>query len=143
MAKDLYSGQYSKWTNISKLHCNWIIIFFKKIIFQETVADLVGKICQKFNILPAFSERLWLYERELSVRQQEIFYRKLEKNENPLLLSLIWIANQVRCNRQQLIWPPWNRAKVALKWFCIKLAILSGVVCDFGTDGRWPKYLRF
>ena len=54
------------------------------------------KICQKFNILPSFAEKLSLYERELSVRQQEIFYRKVGKEEFPLLLSLVWIANQER-----------------------------------------------
>ena len=42
------------------------------------------------------SPSLHLYERELSVRQQDIFFRKVEDHEIPLLLNFAWSLNQER-----------------------------------------------
>ena len=42
------------------------------------------------------SGRLQLFERELSVTQQDIFYRKLNNDESPLELFMLWKINQER-----------------------------------------------
>ena len=44
---------------------------------KETAADLVSKIRDKFNILEDESGDILLFEREVSVRQQDIFYRRV------------------------------------------------------------------
>ena len=45
---------------------------------SETAADLVDKIRDKFNILEeSEGGEMRLFEREISVRQQDIFYRRL------------------------------------------------------------------
>ena len=40
--------------------------------------------------------RLQLFERELSVTQHDIFYRKLKNDESPLELFMLWKINQER-----------------------------------------------
>ena len=45
---------------------------------SETAADLVDKIRDKFNILEEGRGcEMRLFEREISVRQQDVFYRRL------------------------------------------------------------------
>ncbi len=68
-------------------------VLVMSVTSRETVADLLDRICDKFNILE--SPKLFLYERELSVRQQDIFLRRLADDEIPLLLNFVWSLNQV------------------------------------------------
>ena len=49
----------------------------------------------KFNILDE-GRTLQLFERELSVTQQDIFYRKISPNESPLELFMLWKINGER-----------------------------------------------
>ena len=88
---------------------------------RETAADLVNKIRDKFNILEDHEGNeggeMLLFEREVSVRQQDIFYRRVGDQawvdcytlnttfhlllmyffqEIPLELAFIWSLNHER-----------------------------------------------
>lgn len=77
--------------------------FSKKAIFvvpmtnHETVQDLIDKVVHKFNVMEKCDgdedDTMWLYERELSVSQQDVFFRRLDPAEMPLELFLLWRIN--------------------------------------------------
>lgn len=66
------------------------------LVLQDNIRDLLKKLTERFPVARGECKKLWLFERELSVRQHEIFYRKLREDEIPLELNLIWCANQER-----------------------------------------------
>ncbi len=57
---------------------------------------MLDYLMEKFCIVPEERERLVFYERELSISQQDIFYRKLSMDEIPLDLFLLWRINGER-----------------------------------------------
>ncbi|TRY76697.1 hypothetical protein TCAL_02677 [Tigriopus californicus] len=72
---------------------------------QETCGDLLEKVIDLFHILivpdqtnslMSKTHPLLFYERELSLTQQDIFYRQLEAHEIPLNLTILWSLNQER-----------------------------------------------
>jgi hypothetical protein len=56
---------------------------------------MLHKVISRFKILDG-SEALSIYERELSVSQEDIFYRELDPSEVPLRLSILWSVNRER-----------------------------------------------
>ena len=60
----------------------------------DNTEKVLQMIIKKFQIVD--SEKIEIYERELSLTLHEIFYRKLEANENPLTLFILWKLNQER-----------------------------------------------
>ena len=50
----------------------------------------------KFRIVLEEAQHLQIFERELSVSQQDIFFRKLADEEHPLELFMLWKINGER-----------------------------------------------
>ena len=67
----------------------------KRTFFLSLAQDLLEDVVAKFNILDE-GRTLQLFERELSVTQQDIFYRKISPNESPLELFMLWKINGER-----------------------------------------------
>ena len=61
---------------------------------HENTTKVLKTIIEKFKIVDG--ESISIYERELSLTLHEIFYRKLEPNESPLNLFILWKLNQER-----------------------------------------------
>lgn len=63
---------------------------------QDNVQDLMSYVVAKFQIVLQEAQQLQLFERELSVSQQDIFFRKLADEEHPLELFMLWKINGER-----------------------------------------------
>ena len=66
-----------------------------KILYEEKT-QVVDEKTAETGTGKGESGRLQLFERELSVTQQDIFYRKLNNDESPLELFMLWKINQER-----------------------------------------------
>jgi len=66
----------------------------QKQLFYYSVSDMLAKVCKKFNMLSG--EKLQAFERELSVTQQEVFYRKINDDEKPMEIYFLWRINGER-----------------------------------------------
>ena len=67
-----------------------------KILYEEKTQVVDEKTAAETGTGKGESGRLQLFERELSVTQQDIFYRKLNTDESPLELFMLWKINQER-----------------------------------------------
>lgn len=95
--------QSSEWKN---KQAHFVLLIFESVFsLQDTCKDLLKKVVNLFHILNTSSQTnvpieethpLRFYERELSLTQQDIFYRKLEPDEIPLSLTILWSLNQER-----------------------------------------------
>ena len=65
---------------------------------QDTVADVLKYVVAKLNIVCGCEGvedgKLLLFEREWSVTQHDIFYRKMELEEQPLETYILWKLNR-------------------------------------------------
>lgn len=50
-----------------------IITFF--IYLKEDVKTLLAKFCEKLNIIEPYAQKLGFYEREITFKHHEVFYR--------------------------------------------------------------------
>ncbi len=62
---------------------------------RQTTRDIVQKLCEKFRLLDD-GRHFDLYEREIAMKTQEVFYRRLEVWEKPLELNFVWSLNKER-----------------------------------------------
>ena len=60
---------------------------------HDTAKEVLETVIKKFHMINA---EIYLYERELSLTQSDIFYRQLEGAESPLNLFISWKLNQER-----------------------------------------------
>lgn len=60
---------------------------------HDTAKEVLETVVKKFHMV---DEQIYLYERELSLTQSEIFYRQLENTESPLNSFISWKLNQER-----------------------------------------------
>ena len=64
------------------------------LLSTNTVADLLEYVVAKLNIIIQEEGKIKVFEREVSASQQDIFYREMQLDEQPLETFVLWKLNK-------------------------------------------------